>query len=117
MDPAAALELRGVSKRFPLRGGGEFAAVDDVSLEVRAGEIVALLGPNGAGKTTSMQLALGLLEPDAGEARLAEALALPVEEVDAVLAALCRRLGVRDNGPARVPDLGTRARALGIVPV
>jgi len=47
---------------------------------------------------------------------LAEALALPAEEVDAVLGALCRRLGVRNSGPARVPDLGTRARALGIVP-
>ena len=47
---------------------------------------------------------------------LAEALALPAEEVDDVLGALCRRLGVRDSGPARVPDLGTRARALGIVP-
>nr|WP_281371634.1 BTAD domain-containing putative transcriptional regulator [Petropleomorpha daqingensis] len=50
------------------------------------------------------------------EELLAEALALPVEEVDAVLGALCRRLGVRDSGPARVPDLGTRARVLGIVP-
>jgi DNA-binding SARP family transcriptional activator len=50
------------------------------------------------------------------EELLGEALALPPEEVDAVLGALCRRLGVRDSGPARVPDLGTRARALGIVP-
>jgi DNA-binding SARP family transcriptional activator len=49
------------------------------------------------------------------EELLAEALALPLDEVDAVLGALCRRLGVRDSGPARVPDLGTRARALGIV--
>ncbi|HZX64777.1 MAG TPA: ATP-binding cassette domain-containing protein, partial [Myxococcales bacterium] len=59
-----------MSKRFPLRGGGEFAAVDGVSLEVHPGEIVALLGPNGAGKTTAMQIALGLLDADAGEARL-----------------------------------------------
>ncbi|HEX2075416.1 MAG TPA: BTAD domain-containing putative transcriptional regulator [Geodermatophilus sp.] len=48
------------------------------------------------------------------EELLAEALALPVAEVDAVVTALCRRLGVPDSGPARVPDLGTRARALGI---
>src|SRR5207248_1682663 len=70
MDEPPALELRSVSKRYRLRDGGELAAVDSLSLEVRRGEIVALLGPNGAGKTTAMQLALGLLHPDAGEARL-----------------------------------------------
>ncbi|MFL5367179.1 MAG: ABC transporter ATP-binding protein [Myxococcales bacterium] len=70
MEGAPALELRDVSKRFPVPGGGEFAAVDGVSLEVHPGEIVALLGPNGAGKTTAMQIALGLLDADAGEARL-----------------------------------------------
>jgi ABC-2 type transport system ATP-binding protein len=70
MEEAPALELRGASKRFPLRGGGDFLALDRVSLEVRRGEIVALLGPNGAGKTTAMQLALGLLDASAGEARL-----------------------------------------------
>ena len=70
MDEPPALELRNVSKRYRLRDGGELAAVDSLSLEVRRGEIVALLGPNGAGKTTAMQLALGLLHPDAGEARL-----------------------------------------------
>jgi ABC-2 type transport system ATP-binding protein len=70
MDEPPALELRSVSKRYRLRDGGELAAVDSVSLEVRRGEIVALLGPNGAGKTTAMQLALGLLHPDLGEPRL-----------------------------------------------
>jgi len=70
MDEPPALELRNVSKRYRLRDGGELAAVDSLSLEVHRGEIVALLGPNGAGKTTAMQLALGLLHPDAGEARL-----------------------------------------------
>jgi ABC-2 type transport system ATP-binding protein len=70
MDEPPALELRSVSKRYRLRDGGELAAVDSLSLEVRRGEIVALLGPNGAGKTTAMQLALGLLHPDGGEARL-----------------------------------------------
>jgi ABC-2 type transport system ATP-binding protein len=70
MDEPPALELRSVSKRYRLRDGGELAAVDSLSLEVRGGEIVALLGPNGAGKTTAMQLALGLLDPDTGEARL-----------------------------------------------
>ena len=40
--------------------------VDDVSLEVREGEVVGLLGPNGAGKTTTFHMVVGLTEPDAG---------------------------------------------------
>lgn len=40
--------------------------VDDVSLEVEAGEIVGLLGPNGAGKTTTFYMVVGLIRPDAG---------------------------------------------------
>ena len=40
--------------------------VDDVSLEVREGEVVGLLGPNGAGKTTTFHIVVGLTRPDAG---------------------------------------------------
>ncbi|OGP72350.1 MAG: LPS export ABC transporter ATP-binding protein [Deltaproteobacteria bacterium RBG_13_58_19] len=40
--------------------------VDNVSLELRSGEVVGLLGPNGAGKTTTFYMVLGLLKPDAG---------------------------------------------------
>jgi len=40
--------------------------VDDVTLEVRSGEVVGLLGPNGAGKTTTFYMVLGLLQPDSG---------------------------------------------------
>ena len=46
---------------------GEIRAVDDVSFEVREGEIYGLLGPNGAGKTTTISMISGLLKPDAGE--------------------------------------------------
>ncbi|NOT33336.1 MAG: ABC transporter ATP-binding protein [Candidatus Eisenbacteria bacterium] len=60
------LALRGLVRRF-----GKFTAVDGVSLEVRAGEIVGFLGPNGAGKTTSLRMAAGLLAPDAGEVEIA----------------------------------------------
>lgn len=48
------------------------------------------------------------------EELLAEALAPPVDRVDAVVTALCRRLGAPGTGPARVPGLGARARARGI---
>src|SRR5271169_4404331 len=45
---------------------GTLQAVDDVSFEVSAGEIVGLLGPNGAGKTTTINMTLGVLEPTGG---------------------------------------------------
>lgn len=56
------LELRGIHRRF-----GDVQALDDVSLEVPAGRAVGFVGRNGAGKTTAMRVALGLVEPDAGE--------------------------------------------------
>jgi len=55
------LTLRGITKRF-----GDNLAVDNVTLELRGGEILALVGENGAGKTTLMRIAAGELTPDAG---------------------------------------------------
>jgi ABC-2 type transport system ATP-binding protein len=46
---------------------GKTTAVDDLTLEVRPGEIFGLLGPNGAGKSTTVHLAVGLLTPDSGD--------------------------------------------------
>lgn len=57
------LQLRQVTKRY-----GSQTALDRVSLEVPRGVVFALLGENGAGKTTAIRIALGLTEPDAGEA-------------------------------------------------
>lgn len=55
------LQVEHLTKRF-----GTLTAVDDLSLEVCAGEILGFLGPNGAGKTTSISMICGLLKPDAG---------------------------------------------------
>jgi ABC-2 type transport system ATP-binding protein len=60
-----ALELVGLTKHF-----GSTLAVDAVSLTVPAGAFYGLVGPNGAGKTTSLSMAVGLLRPDAGTARI-----------------------------------------------
>ena len=49
------------------RAYGDFTAVDDLSFEVAAGEIVGLIGPNGAGKTTTLRSLAGILRPTAGK--------------------------------------------------
>ena len=64
-DATTFLELRGVSKRFP-----GVIALNDVTLEVRAGEVHALLGENGAGKSTLIKTIAGVYRPDAGDIRV-----------------------------------------------
>ncbi|WP_159501184.1 ABC transporter ATP-binding protein [Microbacterium sp. 18062] len=64
-----AIELEHVVRRFGT-GTGAVRAVDDVSLRIAPGEIVALLGPNGAGKTSTIDALLGLTAPDAGHVRV-----------------------------------------------
>ncbi len=49
---------------------GDLRALDDLSLEVRPGELFAFLGPNGAGKTTAIRLLTGLMKPMAGRVRI-----------------------------------------------
>ena len=58
---SALLRLEGVTKRF-----GGVTAVDNVSLEIRPGEIAGIIGPNGSGKTTLFATVSGFLKPDAG---------------------------------------------------
>ena len=49
---------------------GPVAALDDLDLELNAGEVLGYLGPNGAGKTTTIRLLLGLIKPTAGRAEI-----------------------------------------------
>src|SRR5919205_2900208 len=60
--PSPILEMRGIGKRFP-----GVVALDDVSLEVYPGEVVALIGENGAGKSTLMKILGGVYQPDSGQ--------------------------------------------------
>ncbi|MBX3319649.1 MAG: ABC transporter ATP-binding protein [Nitrospira sp.] len=57
----SVLTVSKLTKRF-----GGFTAVDEVSFEIRPGEILGLLGPNGAGKTTTIQMLLGVVTPTSG---------------------------------------------------
>jgi ABC-2 type transport system ATP-binding protein len=59
------IEVENLHKRYP-----NHVAVDDVSFEVRAGEIFGILGPNGAGKTTTVECVSGLRAPDGGTVRV-----------------------------------------------
>ena len=59
---AADLALSGLTKRY-----GAALAVDEVTLRIRTGEMVALLGPSGCGKTTTLRMVAGLIAPSAGD--------------------------------------------------
>ena len=59
------IEVSNLTKKY-----GEFTAVDDISLQVRRGEIFGFLGPNGAGKTTTIRILAGLSLPTSGEVRV-----------------------------------------------
>jgi len=100
-DPAMAsapprVELRGISKRF-----GATAALTDVSMDLRAGEIHALVGENGAGKSTLVKILAGVHAPDAGTILLDG-----VEtQIANPTAARAHRVAVVHQEPRLFPDL------------
>ena len=63
----AIIEVKGFRKTY-----GDFVAVNDISFDVKPGEIFGLLGPNGAGKTTTLESLEGLRMPDAGSLRITD---------------------------------------------
>ncbi len=94
---------------------GSSVAVDSLSFDVPAGEVIGLLGPNGAGKTTAMKMLLGLVRPTTGRVRILGAeygsseFAYAIQRVGALIEspALYERLSARQN-------LELQARALGV---
>jgi ABC-2 type transport system ATP-binding protein len=94
----AMIEAQGLSKFF-----GEFAAIRDVSFQIRQGEVVAFLGPNGAGKSTTMKLLTGYLAPSDGVAQIAG------HDMGTDRVAGAARLGyLPENGPL-YPDMTPRS--------
>src|SRR6058998_3568634 len=64
-DTDPTLIVDHVTKKF-----GDFTAVNDLSLQVRAGRVFGLIGPNGAGKTTTIRMIVNITIPDAGRIQL-----------------------------------------------
>jgi len=64
------ISAENLSKSFEAPDGGRLAAIDDISMTVRSGELTALVGPDGAGKTTLIRMIAGLLKPDTGSLRV-----------------------------------------------
>lgn len=90
------ISVNGLVKRY-----GSTLAVDDVSFEVKRGEVLGFLGPNGAGKTTTMRMLTGYLPPDGGGATLA---GYDIREASLEVR---RRIGYLPESAPLYEDMGT----------
>ncbi len=75
-EDSPLLELKGVGKKFWSESGTTVAALSGIDLEVRRGEFVTLLGATGCGKTTLLNIVAGIAEPDAGQIRMSDDVAV-----------------------------------------
>ena len=97
MSGVVSISTVGLTKRF-----GDFTAVDDLSLNIRAGEIYGFLGLNGAGKTTTIRMLLGMIRPSAGAVSLFGVKVEPGQQE------VFRRVGYLVETPHAYPDLTVR---------
>ncbi len=96
----STLSIQNISMRFDLPNGGHVQALQDVSLELKTGELMSVLGPSGCGKTTLLNIVAGFLAPTEGQIILSDH---PVTGPDAERGmvfqqgALFEWMSVRDN--------------------
>lgn len=95
-DSTPVLEAVGVTKRYPLPGGGSRTAVDDVSLTLAPGQKLGIVGESGSGKSTLARLLLDLTLPDEGEIRIG---GLPWSKKEGVDADLRRQVQFISQDP------------------
>ncbi|MDJ0461147.1 betaine/proline/choline family ABC transporter ATP-binding protein [Streptomyces sp. H27-C3] len=103
----AAIELENLTKRYP---GSPYPAVDNVSLEIKAGEIVIFVGPSGGGKTTLLKMINRLIEPTSGRIRIGGE---DVTDMDPVK--LRRKVGYAIQSSGLFPHM-TVAQNIALVP-
>ena len=116
------LDIRRLVKHYSVPGGEPVRAVDDVSLSVARGELVALYGPSGSGKTTLLKLIAAVMAPDSGEVIVAgrdiahltdrEAARYRLREVGFVLQTfhMIAGLSAIDNASLKLVGTGMRVR-------
>jgi ABC-2 type transport system ATP-binding protein len=93
LRPAGTVRVTGLTRRF-----GDVTAVDDLSLEVGAGELFGLVGPDGAGKTTTLRMLAGVLRPSGGDAEVAGiSVAHDPEAAKPYLAYMAQRFGLYED--------------------
>ena len=97
MNAYMAIEAFGITKRF-----GDVVAVNNVSLNIRKGEIYGFLGLNGAGKTTTIRMLLGMIKPSKGSVSLFGTKVQPGQR------AVWQRVGYMVETPHAYPDLTVR---------